>query len=162
MEIPKEISAAVNRALKRLSMGDLTCGEMMVYLTDSRRTVFFPAETAEKTVCLLTEQGFLDDKRVLRLCVRHLDEKCFGPARIRRELTRRRFPPRFVEVVLGRNVDYTARAERLLAGRSDSASLSQTVQGRKKLQDRLVRYGYDYGTARRAVANFSREDLFSD
>ena len=34
--------------------------------------------------------------------------------------------------------------------------------GRKKLQDALVRFGYDYSTALGAVKNFSREDDFSD
>ena len=161
MEIPKDLSESVKRALNRLSMGDLTCGEMQAYLTDRHRKIFFPAEIAERTVCLLVQEGFLDDKRYLKLFVRHLDEKCYGPRRIRQELVRRRFPPSYVEAALSRNVDYSARAVRLLEKRGRAEELARTPAGRKKMQDALIRYGYDYSAALEAVNNFSREE-FSD
>ena len=162
MEIPKDLSESVKRALNRLSIGDLTCGEMQAYLTDRNRKAYFSAEIAERTVCLLVQEGFLDDKRVLKLFVRHLDEKCYGPRRIRQELIRHRFSASYVEAALARNVDYSARALKLLEKRAGAKELAKTPAGRKKLQDALVRFGYDYSTALGAVKNFSREDDFSD
>lgn len=162
MEIPKDLSESVKRALNRLAIGDLTCGEMQAYLTDSHRKVFFPEEIAERTVCLLVQEGFLDDKRCLKLFVRHLDEKCFGPRRIRQELVRHRFSSAYVEAALSRKIDYTARAVKFLKKKSGAAALSATPAGKKKLQDALVRYGYDYSTALAAVNIFSRDDDFSD
>ena len=162
MEIPKDLSESVKRALNRLSIGDLTCGEMQAYLTDRNRKVFFSAEIAERTVCLLVQEGFLDDKRYLKLFVRRLDEKCCGPRRIRQELVRRRFSAPYVEAALARSVDYSARATRFLEKKTGAKELAKTPAGRKKLQDALVRYGYDYSTALEAVKNFSREDDFPD
>ncbi|MBQ3075243.1 MAG: RecX family transcriptional regulator [Clostridia bacterium] len=162
MEIPKDLSECVKRALNRLNIGDLTCGEMQAYLTDRQRKHSFSPELAERTVCLLVQEGFLDDKRYLKLFVRHLDEKCYGPGRIRRELIRRRFPPSYVDAALARRIDYSARAYKFLEKKSGAAALAQTPAGRKKLQDALVRYGYDYSTALGAVKQFSREDDFSD
>lgn len=162
MEIPKELSESVKRALNRLSIGDLTCGEMQAYLTDRNRKVFFSQEVAERTVCLLVQEGFLDDKRVLKLFVRGLDEKCYGPRRIRQELTRHRFPASYVDAALNRKIDYSARAMKLLEKRAGAENLAKTPAGRKKLQDALVRYGYDYSTALGAVKKFAREDDFSD
>ena len=158
MEIPKELSESVKRALSRLSIGDMTCAEMQAYLTDRQRKISFPSEIAERTVCLLAGEGFLDDKRYLKLFVRHLDEKCYGPRRIRQELVRHRFPFSYVEAALSRNVDYGERALRFLKKKRGADVLAQTPEGRKKLQDALVRYGYDYSTARGAVNNFSRVD----
>ena len=162
MEIPKELSESVKRALNRLSIGDLTCGEMQAYLTDRKRKIFFSREIAERTVCLLVQEGFLDDKRYLKLFVRHLDDKCFGPRRIRSELVRHRFPPSYVEAALARNIDYASRAVKLLEKKGGAAELVKTPAGRKKMQDALVRYGFDFSTALAAVKTFSREDDFSD
>ncbi len=155
MEIPKELSESVKRALNRLSIGDLTCGEMQVYLTDRNRKVYFSSEIAERTVCLLVQEGFLDDKRYLKLFVRHLDQKCYGPRRIRQELVRHRFSASYVDAALSRSINYCARAVRLLEKRPGATEHAKTPAGRKKLQDALVRYGYDYSTALAAVKQFS-------
>lgn len=162
MEIPKELSESVKRALNRLSIGDLTCGEMQAYLTDRQRKVYFSPEIAERTVCLLVQEGFLDDKRYLKLFVRHLDEKCYGPKRIRQELVRRRFSSAYVDAALARRIDYLPRAIRFLEKKNGAPSLAQTPAGRKKLQDALIRYGYDYSTAIGAVRAFSQEDDLLD
>lgn len=162
MEIPKDLSDSVKRALNRLSIGDLTCGEMQAYLTDRQRKVSFPAEIAERTVCLLVQEGFLDDKRYLKLFVRHLDEKCYGPKRIRQELVRHRFSAAYVDAALARRIDYTSRAIRFLQKKSGADVLARTPAGRKKLQDALVRYGYDYSTALGAVKAFAQEDDLLD
>ncbi len=162
MEIPKELSESVKRALNRLAIGDLTCGEMQAYLTDRNRKAYFSPEIAERTVCLLVQEGFLDDKRVLKLFVRSLDEKCYGPRRIRQELIRHRFSSSYVDAVLNRRIDYSARALKLLEKKAGAERLAETPAGRKKLQDALVRYGYDYSTALGAVKIFSREDDFSE
>ncbi len=162
MEIPKELSESVKRALNRLSIGDLTCGEMQAYLTDRNRKAYFAPEIAERTVCLLVQEGFLDDKRYLKLFVRHLDEKCYGPRRIRQELVRHRFPASYVDAALARSIDYLPRAVKLLKKKAGASELAKTEAGRKKLQDALVRFGYDYSTALGAVKQFSREDDFSD
>lgn len=159
MQIPAELSLSVKKALWRLSLGDLTAGEMLAYLTDPRRkSTAFPQEIAERTVSLLISEGFLDDKRYLQLLVRRLDAKGFGPRRIRQELSRHRFPPRYVEAALARNVDYTRRALRFLQKKAGAAELSSTPEGRKKLCDALVRYGYDYATAGSAVGLFSQKE----
>ncbi len=160
MEIPKDVSFCVKKALRRLSMGDLTCGEMLVYLTDTRKSVSFSREIAERCVCLLTDEGFLDDKRYLKIFVRHLDEKKYGPRRIRQELVKHRFPPRYIERVLDRDLDYQKRALDFLEKKSGAEKLSKTPEGRKKLQDALVRYGYDYAVARVAVSTFSDHEDF--
>lgn len=162
MEIPKDLSFCVKKALRRLSMGDLTCGEMYFYLTDVRKSVSFPPEIAERCVCLLTDEGFLDDKRYLKLFVRHLDEKKYGPRRMKQELVKHRFPPHYIEKVLARDLDYTKRALDFLKKKSGAEKLSASPEGRKKLQDTLVRYGYDYVNARAAVSVFSSDEDFYD
>lgn len=157
MEIPKELSYPVKRALGRLGIGDLTEKEMFLYLTDPRRSASFSPEIAERVVVLLRENGFLDDKRYLKNFVRVLDGKCFGPRRIRKELIKHHFPARYVDAVLSRNVDYEKRAFLYLTKKAGAESLSQTKEGRKKLVDALVRYGFDYGVSASAVAKFSGE-----
>lgn len=164
MQIPKELSSCTNKALYRLSVGDMTCAEMLAYLVDPRRkNTGFPPEVAERVVALLKDEGFLDDKRYLRIAVRKLDLALAGPRKMRETLTRHRFPPQYVEAALNRRVDYTARAKAILDKRSGAAALAQTPQGRKKLMDHLVRQGYDFSTARSAVDAFSGDDsIFSD
>lgn len=151
----------MKKALWRLSTGDMTSQEMLLYLTDSHRKTYFSQEVAERCVCLLVQEGFLDDKRYLKDLVRRLDAKGFGPRRLRQELCRHRFPQRFVDAAVSRDLDYTARAARVLAAKAGADELAKTPAGRKKLSDALVRYGYDYSTASAAIARFSRED-FSD
>ncbi|MBR2616326.1 MAG: RecX family transcriptional regulator [Clostridia bacterium] len=164
MELPKELSSCYHKALYRLSMGDMTTLEMTDYLSDpKRKNTGFSPEIAQRVVAILVEEGFLDDKRYLRLAVAKLDRALAGPRRIREHLTRHRFPTRFVEAALSRSIDYESRALRLLEKRKGAEELALTPQGRKKLTDYLVRQGYDYGTARGAMAKFSDgEDLDSD
>ncbi len=160
MQIPPEISSCVKKALSRLSIGDMTAGEMFSYLSDpNRKSTAFSEEIAERTIALLISEGFLDDKRYLKLFVRRLDEKGYGPRRIRQELVRHRFPPRYVEAAMNRNVDHSRRALRFLQKKAGADQNAKTPEGRKKLVDALVRYGYDYSTARGAVENFSKTEL---
>ena len=164
MQIPKEIASPINKALYRLSMGDMTTGEMILYLTDPRRkNTGFPLEIAQRTVDFLVAEGMLDDKRYLRLAVRKLDESAVGPRKIREVLTRKKFPAAYVEAALNRSVDYTARAERLLRKKTGAFELAKTMPGKKKLTDYLVRRGYDYSTAIAAVNSISEgEELFEE
>ena len=156
MKIPEDLRSPVNKALYRLSMGDMTCGEMQKYLSDPRRkNTGFPEETAERTVVFLAENGLLDDKRYLRLAVEKLDRALVGPRKIRETLTKHSFPPRYVEVALARKIDYTRRAFKLLGTRAGAAEHVRTAPGKKKLTDYLVRQGYDYSTATSAVNRFS-------
>ena len=164
MQIPEGLSSPVNKALYRLSLGDMTCREMVEYLSDSRRkNTGFPLEVAERVVSLLKEEGFLDDKRYLKILVRRLDEKGYGPRKIRQELVRHGFPRSYIERVEERRVDFTARAKSLLEKDGKSKMLCQTPEGRKKLMDSLVRKGYDYTAASEAVNRISEEDdIFRD
>ena len=161
MQIPSEISLPVKKALSRLSIGDLTTGEMLAYLTDPRRkTTAFSPEIAERTVALLVSQGFLDDKRYLKLMVKRLEEKGYGPRRIRQELVRHRFPNRYIEAVMQREVNLPRRAVSFLQKKAGAEKAARSPEGRKKLIDSLVRFGYDYSTARIAVQAFSKTDDF--
>ncbi len=161
MEIPKEISSLVNKALYRLSMGDMTCEEMMVYLTDpKRKNTGFPKELAEKCVSFLVKEGYLDDKRYLKWIVRKLDRALVGPRKIRETLVRHRFPPGYVEAALNRDIDYVPRAQKLLE--SKKKPTENTMQARKKQMDFLVRQGYDWATARSAMERVWQETDFSD
>ena len=164
MEIPQELSPCVKKALSRLSRGDMTCGEMLSYLTDPKRPyTAFSQQAAERTVALLQAEGFLDDKRYLRLAVQRLDAKLLGPRRIREELTRHLFPPSYVAAACERKVDYARRGEKLLGKKAGAKALAETPEGRNKLVAALVRQGYDFATARSAVRAFSREeDDFSE
>ena len=158
MEIPKELSPCVKKALSRLAIGDMTAGEMLEYLSDPyRKNTAFPPDTAERAVSLLIQEGFLDDKRYLRLMLRRLDARLLGPRRIREELVRHRFPSRYVLAALDRCVDYTERATKLLLKKPGACQISSTLPGRKKLMDYLVRQGYDYGTAKTAVDGIGKE-----
>ena len=159
MKIPEGLHPCVNKALYRLSLGDLTCREMVEYLSSPyRNNTGFSEEDAQKTVRLLQEEGFLDDKRYLKNLVHRLDEKGFGPRRIRQELIRHGFSSSLVDRVGERKVDDTARAVHILKKDSKASHLVLTPQGRKKLTDALVRKGYDYGTAAEAVRQISGED----
>ncbi len=152
MEIPKELSPCVKKALSRLGIGDMTVGEMLDYLSDPyRKNTAFPPEVAERAVSLLIQEGFLDDKRYLRIVLRRLDARLFGPRRIREELVRHRFSPGYVKAALDRSVDYTKRAKMLLDKKPEASQMASTLPGRKKLMDYLARHGYDYGTAKAAV-----------
>ena len=159
MEIPKELSSPINKALYRLSMGDMTVREMQEYLTDpKRKNTAFPEEIATKAVDFLRQEGFLDDKRYLRLAVAKLDRSLAGKRKIRQVLSRHLFPPAYIEAALNRPIDYAARALALLEKKSGAGETAKTPAGRKKLTDYLIRQGYDYGTAREALSNFSEED----
>lgn len=159
MQVPAELSLCTKKALSRLSMGDLTAGEMLAYLSDPRRkSTAFPKEIAERTVSLLVAEGFLDDKRYLKLFVKRLDEKGYGPRRMKGELSRHLFPPRYIEATMERKIDYTRRALRFLQKKAGAADLAKTPEGRKKLCDALLRYGYDYTAAGSAVKLFSQNE----
>jgi len=159
MEIPRELSSCMKKALFRLSMGDMTAGEMLEYLSDQhRKNTAFPTEIAERTVALLEQEGFLDDKRYLKLFVKRLDDRLLGPRKMKEELTRHRFPPHYVEAVLNRSVNFHRRAKKLLLQRRDLSALVSTPAGKKKLNDYLVRQGYDFSTARCAVDQISQSE----
>lgn len=161
MQVPKEVRSCTNKALYRLSMGDLTCGEMMAYLTDPRRkNTAFPPETAQKCVQLLIDQGYLDDQRYLKILVSKMDASLYGPRKIKETLTRHLFPARFIEAALARRINYSRRAVKLLLTRKSALEEAKGDPGKKKLVDFLVRRGYDYATARSAVEQISKEDPF--
>jgi len=163
MQIPKEISSAVNKGLYRLSMGDLTCAEMMEYLVSKeRKNTGFSEEIAEKTVAFLESEGFLDDKRYLKILLRRYDERKFGPRKIREELIRHRFSHRYVEAAMARRIDYTDRAFALLLREKQTETINQSPKERKKAVDFLVRRGYDYSTALSAVRRIDEDDTFSE
>lgn len=160
MEIPKELSPLIKKALSRLALGDLTEGEMLLYLTDPRRKACgFSEELAADAVELLVREGFLDDVRVLRLVLKKTADRSFGPRRVREELVRRRFTKRHIDAALRRPVDYKARATRKIVSDASFTKLLDTPATRKKLADRLVRLGYDYTTAFDAIAAAQREDF---
>ena len=159
MEIPEELKLPLKKALSRAEYGDMTVGEMRRYLTDPRRkNTGFAPEIADRVIDLLKNEGVLDDKRVLKNLVKRLDQKHFGPRRIRQELTRRLFAPAYVEAALARNVDYGARADRFLADMPRAAEIAADPAGRKKLADRLIRAGFDSATSYAAVKRLSRAD----
>ncbi len=162
MQIPQGLSSCVNKALYRLSLGDMTVQEMMEYLTSPhRKNTGFSSEEAQRTAELLLAEGFLDDKRYLKVLLRRLEEKGFGPRRIRQELVRHGFSAALIQRVEERRVDYTARALRYLV--QTKKAPPKTAQERKKLMDSLVRRGYDYTTAAEAVRQITEEDFtFSD
>ncbi len=163
MQIPVEIRSSVNKAMYRLSIGDMTCEEMLLYLTDPRRkNTGFDREIGEKTVQFLRENGFLDDRRYLKEIVSKMDRSCYGPRKIREILIRHRFPPSYVEAALSRNVDYDKRARKRLDQIPRAKEISQTEPGRKKLVDALVRYGFDFSSARGAVEDLSGEEIISE
>ncbi|MBP5289384.1 MAG: RecX family transcriptional regulator [Clostridia bacterium] len=156
MEIPEDLKQPLQRALARVEYSDLTVGEMERYLTDPRRrSTGFSPEIARRVIDILTDQGFLDDKRTLKSAVRRLDAKHLGPRRIREELKRRLFPPQYVEAALARRIDYDARADRFLAAVSGAPALARTPEGRKKLAGRLIRAGFDSAAAYGAVNRLS-------
>ncbi len=158
MEIPQELRSPVNKALHRLSMGDMTAGEMLSYLSDPRRkNTAFSRQIADRTVNFLLQEGFLDDLRYLKNILRRLDQALVGPRKIRAELTKKCFSARYIEAALEREIDYTDRARRLVSLRKDARELIGTPSGKKKLMDFLVRRGYDYGTASAALGMFSDE-----
>ena len=164
MEIPQELSSCVNKALYRLSLSDLTERELMDYLTDPRRkNTGFSEGIARRTVDFLKEKGMVDDLRFLKETLRRLDAKGFGKRRIREELQKKKFSPRYVEAAMNRKTDEARRAGAVLERIGSASLLAATPAGRKKLVDKLVRLGYDYTTARVAVATISEEDdLFSE
>ena len=159
MEIPERLSPLIKKALSRLALGDLTEGEMFLYLTDPRRrSCGFSEDLAKEAVELLVREGFLDDVRVLRLVLKKTADRSFGPRRVREELVRRRFTKRHIEAALRRDVDYKARAVRKILSDASFSRLPDTPETKKKLADRLVRLGYDYTTAFEAIEAARRED----
>jgi SOS response regulatory protein OraA/RecX len=91
-----------------------------------------------------------------------MDRSCYGPRKIREILIRHRFPPSYVEAALSRNVDYDKRARKRLDQMPRAKEISQTEPGRKKLVDALVRYGFDFSSARGAVEDLSGEEIISE
>lgn len=161
MEIPKDLAPALKKALSRLSMGDLTAGEMMAYLTDThRKSTGFSENVAERCVALLVGEGYLDDKRYLKLCLRRYDARLFGPRRIRQELSRHLFSQKYIDAALNRPLDLKARAVKALVKKDNNKSFPCTPAENKKRIDYLVRLGYDYSTARDAVSRLGGDDCF--
>ena len=162
MKIPEEIAPATKKALLRLSMGDLTGEEMRGYLTDpKRKSTAFSEEVADRCVALLVQEGYLDDLRYLKLCLRRYDGRHFGPRRIRQELGKRKFSQKYIEAALNRSVDWRARAVAALEEKTKGTALFKTPREAKKLLDYLVRQGYDYTTAKEALSRLAEDD-FSD
>lgn len=162
MEIPEDIAPALKKALLRLSMGDLTVGEMKAYLTDPhRKSTGFPEDTAERCVALLLQEGYLDDLRYLKLLLRRLDARLLGPRRIRQELTKHLFSQKHIDAALRRPIDYKERASLALEKREKTKRNPNTPAENKKRTDFLVRLGYDYTTAREAAGRVGGDE-FSD
>jgi len=161
MEIPEDLAPALKKALLRLSMGDMTAGEMMTYLTDPhRKATGFPEDVAERCTALLVGEGYLDDLRYLKLCLRHYDARAFGPRRIRQELVKHRFSQKYVEAALNRSIDWKARAVKALEKKVKTKQKDTTPAEYKKSIDFLVRLGYDYTTAKDAVSRLGGDEFF--
>lgn len=161
MEIPEEIAPALKKALYRLSMGDLTVGEMKAYLSDPRRkSTGFSEEIAERCTALLVQEGYLDDLRYLKLCLRRLDGKHLGPRRIKQELTKRLFEKKYVDAAMNRSIDYKERARLALNERERVKPRPINPAENKKRTDYLVRLGFDYTTAGDAVSLLVGEDFY--
>ncbi len=155
MEIPEDLAPALKKALLRLSMGDMTAEEMKGYLTDPRRKATgFPENVAERCVALLLQEGYLDDLRYLKLCLRRYDARLYGPRRIRQELGKHLFSQKYVDAALNRSIDLKERAVKALVKRERSKDTENTPNENKKRIEFLVRLGYDYITAREAVSRF--------
>lgn len=162
MEIPEDLAPALKKALLRLSMGDMTAGEMMGYLTDPhRKATGFPEDVAERCTALLVGEGYLDDLRYLKLCLRRYDARLYGPRRIRQELVKHQFSQKYIEAALNRSVDLKDRAVKALVKREKAKRKETTPAENKKRIDFLVRLGYDFSTARDAVSRFIGDE-FSD
>lgn len=162
MEIPKDLAPALKKALLRLSMGDMTAGEMRDYLSDPRRKATgFSEDVAERCTALLVGEGYLDDLRYLKLCLRRYDARLYGPRRIRQELVKHQFSQKYISAALNRSIDLKNRAIKALEKRERSKKNENTPAENKKRMDFLVRLGYDYTTAREAVSRFGGDE-FSD
>lgn len=153
-----EKKRCTDRALYRLSRGDLTARGMLAYLTEKTpRREPFPEETALEVVRELCARGLIDDKRFLRLVLEKADAALLGRRRLREELVKRKFSPKLIELSLSRERDETALAARLLT-RENKTPLVSTPEGRKKTLDFLVRKGFDYSAAIAAIERVSDKE----
>ncbi len=153
-----ETKRCLDRALARLSRGDLTARGMLAYLVQKTpRREPFSEEVAAETVRILMRQGLIDDRRYLALVLEKADAALLGQRRVREELVKRKFSPALIERALSRERDETALAARLLQKENKLALLS-TPEGRKKAIGFLVRRGYDYSAASAALERLGAEE----
>lgn len=155
----EECKPCLRKALYRLGRGDLTARGLLDYLTrPSPGKTGFPEEIAMEVTKLLIREGYLDDARFLSLVLEKADRSLVGPRKIREELKKKKFSPRAIEIAMSREIDFSARAKKLVLTLPSARLLSQTPQGRKKLCDTLVRKGFDYSDAFSALSVFQEPE----
>jgi regulatory protein len=143
------LDRALELAYRYLSRRERTVAETRAHL----RARDFDGHTADEAVAVLTEQGYLDDRRFARLFVqdkRELDQ--WGDERIRRDLTNRGIERELAEAALSEDRGEDRELERALA------LLRQRVphpepdrRGRERALGLLLRRGYDYELADAAL-----------
>ena len=143
----EETKRCLDRALARLSRGDLTARGMLAYLTEKTpRRAPFSEETARRAVRILLDQGLIDDKRYLRLVLEKADASLLGPRRVREELIKKKFSSALIERAMARPRDDVSLAARLLQ-KENKIPLLSGPEGRQKAIAFLVRKGYDFSAA---------------
>lgn len=147
---------AYDRAVRYLSFRPRSTAEVRRHLADNQ----YQAEFVEAVVARLTEAGYLNDSDFARFWVENRQQfRPKGTAALRQELRQRGLDTETIDLTLG-DLDLTEaayraaqpRAQRLLnqVG-SDPALL------RRKLNEFLLRRGFDYATVREVVARLLAE-----
>lgn len=151
---PKEFASLVDelepdcareRALRVLGYRDRSTRELEKRLVDDG----YPTGIARELTVRLTTLGLLDDERFAHSWARTRAAAGFGSARIGRELKDKGLPPATIDAALAaafEEADEVERARAVLGNRTP-ASRSE----REKLVQKLVRRGFSFGVALKAV-----------
>ena len=143
------LEKAKKRALRILGSRNLSEKELTKRLIDKGES----AEDAEAAVAWLVELKYVDDDEYASQIVRHYSKRGYGEARVRDELYRRGIPRELWDDKLGEldevNMEDVALEflNKKLRGSTDKDDL-------RRATDALVRRGFSYDDARRALNSY--------
>ena len=125
------------KAYNLLSYGDMSKKTLFTKLSRSG----YGEDAINKCICILEEQGYLDDERYAnRLCAYLASTKLFGKRRILLELIQKGIDRQLAELVTEeQDADYYQNLLTLISKERITDEKSIT-----RLKNKLVRYGYDY------------------
>ena len=144
-----EYERALGLAYRYVGRRERTVADVQAHL-ESRQV---DAGTAEAVITSLTEQGYLDDRRFARVFVedkRQLEQ--WGDERIRRGLATHGIDPELIAQAIGQDGEEEAELDRAVALlRRRLPQPEPGRRGRERALGLLLRRGYDYEIADRAV-----------
>ena len=132
-------------------------------LSDSLEKAAWPEAVIREVMDLLTESGYLDDRRYAGAYTARRRAQGYGDSRIRSELLRKGIPAQYADEALQSDKSSTHESDELssrLRKAVRKAAIGRNLNDPHDIQKTmasLIRKGYTYREARHAVAEYLSE-----